>query len=79
LEKPLDAGDFHPARELFFPFAVKRDQLALGVTVAEFGKNMPMKRPGHPAELANAYVMPADPTSGYVSGASIATGGKLLL
>jgi hypothetical protein len=26
----------------------------------------------HPAELANAYVMPADPTSSYVSGASIA-------
>jgi hypothetical protein len=77
LEKPLDAGDFHPARELSFPFAVKRDQLALGVTVAEFGKNMPMKRPGHPAELANAYVMPADPTC--FGRDDCRTGGKPLL
>jgi len=49
-------------------------------TVANFGKNVPMKRPGQPAELATAYVMLADPQSSYVSGATIAvTGGKQLL
>jgi NAD(P)-dependent dehydrogenase (short-subunit alcohol dehydrogenase family) len=49
-------------------------------TVAEFGKNVPMKRPGQPAELATAYVMLADPMSSYVSGATIAvTGGKPML
>ena len=48
-------------------------------TVA-FGKNVPMKRPGQPAELGTAYVMLADPMSSYVSGATIAvTGGKPLL
>src|SRR5437868_5823039 len=31
--------------------------------VEEFGKNVPMKRPGQPAELATAYVMLADPLS----------------
>ena len=48
--------------------------------VKEFGKNVPMKRPGQPAELATAYVMLADPLSSYVSGATIAvTGGKPIL
>jgi NAD(P)-dependent dehydrogenase (short-subunit alcohol dehydrogenase family) len=48
--------------------------------VVEFGKNVPMKRPGQPAELATAYVMLADPQSSYVSGATVAvTGGKPLL
>jgi NAD(P)-dependent dehydrogenase (short-subunit alcohol dehydrogenase family) len=48
--------------------------------VSEFGKNVPMKRPGQPAELATAYVMLADPLSSYVSGATIAvTGGKPIL
>jgi NAD(P)-dependent dehydrogenase (short-subunit alcohol dehydrogenase family) len=48
--------------------------------VAQFGKNVPMKRPGQPAELATAYVMLADPLSSYVSGATIAvTGGKPFL
>lgn len=38
-----------------------------------------MKRPGQPAELATAYVIPADPLSSYFSGATIAvTGGKPL-
>jgi NAD(P)-dependent dehydrogenase (short-subunit alcohol dehydrogenase family) len=36
-----------------------------------------MKRPGQPAELASAYVMPADPLSSYTSGTTVAvTGGK---
>jgi len=49
-------------------------------TVAEFGKNVPMKRPGQPAELATAYVMLADPLSSYISGAIIpVTGGKPFL
>jgi NAD(P)-dependent dehydrogenase (short-subunit alcohol dehydrogenase family) len=48
--------------------------------VANFGKQVPMKRPGQPAELATAYVMLADPLSSYVSGATIAvTGGKPFL
>ena len=48
--------------------------------VESFGKQVPMKRPGQPAELATAYVMLADPLSSYVSGATIAvTGGKPFL
>jgi len=48
--------------------------------VANFGSQVPMKRPGQPAELATAYVMLADPLSSYVSGATIAvTGGKPIL
>jgi NAD(P)-dependent dehydrogenase (short-subunit alcohol dehydrogenase family) len=48
--------------------------------VENFGKNVPMKRPGQPAELATAYVMLADPLSSYVSGSTIAvTGGKPIL
>ena len=46
-------------------------------SVKNFGKQVPMKRPGQPVELATAYVMLADPLSSYVSGATIAvTGGK---
>ena len=49
-------------------------------TVENFGKQVPMKRPGQPVELATAYVMLADPLSSYVSGATIAvTGGKPFL
>jgi NAD(P)-dependent dehydrogenase (short-subunit alcohol dehydrogenase family) len=48
--------------------------------VANFGRQVPMGRPGQPAELATAYVMLADPLSSYVSGATIAvTGGKPIL
>jgi NAD(P)-dependent dehydrogenase (short-subunit alcohol dehydrogenase family) len=48
--------------------------------VKNFGKNVPMKRPGQPAELATTYVMLADPLSSYVSGATIAvTGGRPIL
>jgi NAD(P)-dependent dehydrogenase (short-subunit alcohol dehydrogenase family) len=48
--------------------------------VANFGKQVPMKRPGQPGELATTYVMLADPLSSYVSGATIAvTGGKPIL
>jgi NAD(P)-dependent dehydrogenase (short-subunit alcohol dehydrogenase family) len=48
--------------------------------VLSFGRQVPMKRPGQPAELATAYVMLADPLSSYVSGATIAvTGGKPIL
>jgi NAD(P)-dependent dehydrogenase (short-subunit alcohol dehydrogenase family) len=48
--------------------------------VVNFGKQVPMKRPGQPAELASAYVMLADPISSYVSGATIAvTGGRPIL
>jgi len=45
--------------------------------VQTFGKQVPMKRPGQPAELATAYVMLADPLSSYTSGTTVAvTGGK---
>jgi len=48
--------------------------------VKNFGKQVPMGRPGQPAELATAYVMLADPLSSYISGATIAvTGGKPML
>ncbi|MCG6206397.1 SDR family oxidoreductase [Rhodopseudomonas sp. HC1] len=46
-------------------------------TVANFGKNTPLKRAGQPAELATAYVMLADPLSSYTSGTTVAvTGGR---
>lgn len=49
-------------------------------SVTNFGNQVPMKRPGQPAELATAYVMLADPLSSYVSGATIAvTGGHPIL
>jgi NAD(P)-dependent dehydrogenase (short-subunit alcohol dehydrogenase family) len=49
-------------------------------TVSKFGSNVPMKRPGQPAELETAYVMLADPLSSYVSGATVAvTGGRPIL
>jgi NAD(P)-dependent dehydrogenase (short-subunit alcohol dehydrogenase family) len=49
-------------------------------SVVNFGNQVPMKRPGQPAELATAFVMLADPMSSYVSGATIAvTGGKPIL
>jgi hypothetical protein len=46
-------------------------------TVRNFGKRVPMKRAGQPAELARAYMMLADPLSSYTSGTTVAvTGGK---
>jgi NAD(P)-dependent dehydrogenase (short-subunit alcohol dehydrogenase family) len=46
-------------------------------TVRNFGKQVPMKRAGRPAELATAYVMLADPRSSFTSGTTVAvTGGK---
>lgn len=45
--------------------------------VTDFGRQVPMKRPGQPAELATAYVMLADPLSSYTSGTTVAvTGGR---
>ena len=45
-----------------------------------FGKQVAMKRPDQPAELATAYVMLADLLASYISGATIAvTGGKPIL
>lgn len=49
-------------------------------SVKNFGKQVPMRRPAQPGELATAYVMLADPLSSYVSGATIAvTGGQPIL
>ncbi len=36
--------------------------------VASFGKDVPMKRPGQPEEVANSYVFLASDDSSYVSG-----------
>ena len=48
--------------------------------VKTFGEQVPFKRPAQPGELASAYVMLAEPSSSYVSGATIAvTGGKPFL
>jgi NAD(P)-dependent dehydrogenase (short-subunit alcohol dehydrogenase family) len=48
--------------------------------VEKFGSQVPMKRPGQPAELAPAYVMLASDESSYISGATIAvTGGAPIL
>ena len=45
--------------------------------VKNFGGQVPMKRPGQPAELAPVYVMLASDEASYVSGATVAvTGGK---
>ncbi len=49
-------------------------------SVKNFGRQVPIQRPGQPAELATSYVMLADPMSSYVSGATIAvTGGKPII
>jgi NAD(P)-dependent dehydrogenase (short-subunit alcohol dehydrogenase family) len=51
-----------------------------GDRLKQFGTQVPMQRPGQPAELATAYVMLAEPRSSYVSGATIAvTGGKPII
>jgi NAD(P)-dependent dehydrogenase (short-subunit alcohol dehydrogenase family) len=48
--------------------------------VKDFGKQVPMQRPGQPKELAPVYVMLASDEASYVSGATIAvTGGKPIL
>ncbi|SOE47725.1 NAD(P)-dependent dehydrogenase, short-chain alcohol dehydrogenase family [Caballeronia arationis] len=48
--------------------------------VKHFGEQVPMKRPGQPAELAPVYVMLASDEASYVSGATVAvTGGKPII
>lgn len=48
--------------------------------VAEFGEQVPLGRPGQPAEVAPAYVLLASDEASYISGATIAvTGGKPIL
>lgn len=49
-------------------------------SVAKFGQQVPMKRPGQPAELAPVYVLLASDQASYISAANIAvTGGKPML
>ncbi|PPH51540.1 SDR family oxidoreductase [Rathayibacter sp. AY1E2] len=48
--------------------------------VAEFGEQVPLGRPGQPAEVAPAYVLLASDEASYISGSTIAvTGGKPIL
>ncbi|MCU1478581.1 MAG: short-chain dehydrogenase/reductase [Subtercola sp.] len=48
--------------------------------VESFGENVPLGRPGQPAELAPVYVMLASDEASYVSGARVAvTGGRPIL
>lgn len=48
--------------------------------VESFGEQVPMGRPGQPAELAPVYVLLASDEASYVSGARVAvTGGKPIL
>ena len=48
--------------------------------VAEFGAQVPLKRPGQPAEVAPPYVLLASDEASYISGAVIAvTGGKAIV
>ena len=48
--------------------------------VKNFGKQVPMQRPGQPKEVAPAYVLLASAEASYISGATIAvTGGKPLI
>jgi NAD(P)-dependent dehydrogenase (short-subunit alcohol dehydrogenase family) len=48
--------------------------------VSQFGEDVPLGRPGQPAELAPVYVLLASDEASYVSGARIAvTGGKPIL
>jgi len=48
--------------------------------VESFGKDVPLKRPGQPAEAAPVYVLLASDQASYISGARIAvTGGKPIL
>jgi len=48
--------------------------------VEKFGQQVPMKRPGQPAELAPVYVMLASDEASYISGATIAvTGGAPII
>src|ERR1700743_981614 len=44
--------------------------------IENFGKQVPLKRAGQPAELATAYVMLADPASSYTSGTTVAVTGS---
>lgn len=51
-----------------------------GEHVEKFGSNVPLSRPGQPAEVAPVYVLLASDEASYVSGARIAvTGGRPIL
>ena len=47
--------------------------------VAEFGHDVPMERPGQPAEVAPAYVFLASPQSSYISGQTLHVNGGTIV
>jgi NAD(P)-dependent dehydrogenase (short-subunit alcohol dehydrogenase family) len=48
--------------------------------IKDFGKQVPMQRPGQPREVAPVYVLLASDEGSYISGATVAvTGGKPIL
>lgn len=47
--------------------------------VKDFGKDVPLKRPGQPAEVAPAYVFLASPLSSYVTGQTIHVNGGTIV
>lgn len=77
LAQMLAAKDIHvsavPPGPIWTPLV---PSTILDDAVRNFGKQLPMKPAGQPAELATAYVMLANPPSSYTSGTTIAiTGG----
>ena len=65
-------------KAVLFPGDLQDAKHCREVRVKNFGRQISMKRPDQPAELATTYVVLADPFSSYVSGTTIAvTGGKL--
>jgi NAD(P)-dependent dehydrogenase (short-subunit alcohol dehydrogenase family) len=48
--------------------------------VTQFGKQVPMQRPGQPKECAPVFVLLASDEASYISGANVAiTGGKPII
>src|SRR6266702_3447188 len=60
------SGDFRDASVDIAHFFTPVEKVGLASKVHSKGRQVPVKRPGQPAELATAYVMLADTLSSYV-------------